>query len=1178
MLCSKSYVYKNKQSKINTVNIVIISQLNGVNGEVTGSDDVSMIAMNVDELKRRCTTYLRAGQLAVMASFRWFERNGDFTSAHALAWFDAYYAWDEYFREVVDDVSRYTEHSVADANVAMEYIHYHLYDLGVAEMELRRSALNGSHGEATNDDDLADPRPAANGNPLAQARQRAADRRRVAREARNHQHQRPVNVERAAMRVGERVANRPPPGVLLPLPVPPAQLLPPPPIVHVKTLYVVMAPGDDFGYTGSRFVKRAAGFLVDGDGNTYAEGLSNVQVPNVLNSGPGWYEQTTDPAKGAAVFPRFCTDTMVIPRFMSIGCEKEYKYFIPLMTDLRRTFPGVIEKRVATAARAKASKDFDRCMPQALLDSTINAFLAGKAHDSLGLLTDEAARIVNMRYSSGGVIFDEEIAAYTTAGIEQVSDSSWTVPGITCADIPYTMKTTFNIRTRGQVVYAPVLVPHRVVPNFDNNLQWDMVPNGNELKDRYDRGELETIAYEDGILFIPKQMSNASINPTFTHNLGGDRAPKYKLTSYFRVEGERKFVIYDVNAKNASIALKRIVGSRDFESFYYKQQFGVLGGVLGLQKDTTDYLDILAVLRTGWDRQGRGFTVGHFGKPEDGFGLPRYHEVRTAFSEADKTVASVLFPDVVTPFHNRDSYADSIAWVSECMNDFANNCTYDGLFEKIVTKNLDKINNGMHHWSYYSGYEQLLSFMSPIFSREFAASIPHAKKSLREAYVKGVLLHDNEDIMVRRLNACVKKELAKGGGKAPRLFVSYAAGCMYANELPEWTKVLMDSSPDPNDPAAFESFASKSMPHVNSFAIDGCTCNVYIMAKMRSGAMDKAFNDMIHAMDVKNHLHVLIYSDDSVYVGNINGVRFAYNVDISSCDSSQGPLVFALTGKILHQLQPDRAFGLLKQCMLPIVLTNTDDPDSTITVETHGPFEGSGTVLTTILNHFASFGIAVSSFKVMARNLQLLSGGDLMQLDANLSQCIMAGAALVGHKVTVETCRVGGEVVVEKIQFLKRSPMLTTDGDWVAATNYGCLLRSFGTCEGDMVPAQLGLTPEQFVRLHEREKMEMFCRGVVKGMVHEPSSPILDALRALFVGETRTLAGEFGVPSAGTNNVELRDSDRSRATLSIDSICRRYGITEYDIQELAACLGTLGLGRVVCSPTMTSIYSVDYSL
>lgn len=1022
---------------------------------------------------------------------------------------------------------------------------------------LRESQLNGSHGEYTESDDLDQP-----------------DRARRGREARNHQHQRPRDAPRerpdgAARRVNERAAQAAVQVAVVAAPEPVE-------VREVKVLYVVIPLGANFGYTGKRFVHECAGLWVDGDGGTYPRALPEVVVNQVTSSGAGWYVQSNKEGVGEVIVSRPCVDVMEIPRFKTLGCQPRYTYFIPLFKELRLTFPGSMETRVATAAKAKASKYFDQCMPPDLLDDTVSAFLAGKAHSSLGLLNDEAARLVNMRYTASGVVCEEEIRAYVDAGVEDVHETSWIQNGVTCAEMPYALKYTHNISVRGNTVYNPILMPRRTVPIVGDAPFFRVIDDAPLVRNWWENGHLESYN-EDGMLTIPRQLVKVSLPPAFTQNLGADRPPKYKLTNYFRVIGDREFRIYDVNAANASIALKRIIGARDHEDFYYKQQFVVLASIMDAYHDFEHHnmVGILKTLRTTYDCTNQSFVIGDPTAGDDHHGIPRWHEVTTRYRESDRHAANQLFEGIETPFESSESYIEGMSFISSKARELLSHCTYDGLYEKIFTKGLDSVKNGLHHWKYYTGYNQLLTFMAPVFSREFAASIPHVKKQLREHYVKGVLLHDNEDIMVRRLNACVKKELAKAG-KAPRLFVSYAAGCMYANELPEWTKVLLDRSPDPDDPAEFESVAKDIMPNVYSCERSGLTFNVYIMSKMHTGSMDKAFKEMIYAMGIQNHLHVLVYSDDSVYVGNIRGQHFAFNVDVSSCDSSQGPLVFAMVGRILHNLHPERAHGLLRQCMLPITLSHPDDEASCITVNSHGPFEGSGTVLTTILNHVASYNISMAAFYVISNNLEVFTSSS--ELDAQLAACIGAGAAMVGHKVSIESCRVGGEVVIEKIQFLKRSPMQTTEGEWVSAVNYGCILRSLGTCEGDMMPIQLGLTPEQFARLTERERMEKFVVSVVQGLVNEPSSPIMDALRSLFVSTTRPLAREFGVLEARSDNPDLVDGDNQDKSLDPDSVCRRYGLDSHELRELAACLGSLGLGRVVNSPAVTKIYKTDYDL
>lgn len=437
------------------------------------------------------------------------------------------------------------------------------------------------------------------------------------------------------------------------------------------------------------------------------------------------------------------------------------------------------------------------------------------------------------------------------------------------------------------------------------------------------------------------------------------------------------------------------------------------------------------------------------------------------------------------------------------------------------------------HWTYYQGFIKALEIGYHFYGREFCASIPHVKEKLRASYVKGVLIHESENIMVRRLNACVKKELAKYN-KAPRLFVSYDAGCMYANELPEYMKICIDG--------------------LYYYRMGGVDITFHVMAKPKSDSLTRIFNELVKTFQRPNSIFVAIYSDDMCMSVNTPLFKFMANVDISSNDSNQDVLQFLLVFHALSRFSIPLAEGLIKQCLQKIRVANPHESSEYLDLEFLGPFQGSGTTLTTILNHTGN------KVNCLYMCWLLVNAPD----GSSPEDCIILGAFFGGHSVTVSMCDSPHE-----LQFLKRSPF-NQDGKWYPYTNYGCIFRSFGTVDGDLTHDKLGVTTSEFRCMDNKTRMDRFLSGVVAGLCHEPDSRIMTALRTRFPSSTGR-CGDF-VKFGG------EDYDVSSTYISDEDLRARYDITSNDIDELVDQISHLQPGVVLSSRACARFYQVDYEV
>jgi len=473
----------------------------------------------------------------------------------------------------------------------------------------------------------------------------------------------------------------------------------------------------------------------------------------------------------------------------------------------------------------------------------------------------------------------------------------------------------------------------------------------------------------------------------------------------------------------------------------------------------------------------------------------------------------------------------------------------------MLKKMVDASKNSLS-WIYYSMYKEILESWHPLIPRHAAAKIPHVKKKLRQAYVNSRRLHIDDDLCIKRLDACIKRELAKFG-KAPRLFISYGEGCMYANELTEYVKMCLDG--------------------LHFLEHNGFTTVLWIMAKPKSDHLETIFNMLREALILPNHMFVAIYSDDSVYGGmqTIGGSieSFGANVDVSSNDSSQDTPAFLTTYSQLANFHKERAFGLVKQCLKPIRFTNPVDRDDWYEIVFDGAFEGSGTTLTTVLNHNGSFLIAAATTYYMGERIPF-------------KDAVVLGATSVGHSITVESWDEDGDFVFERAQFLKRSPFPVQCGNsvkYVPGINIATILRRFGLVQNDLTHEQLCVGPAEFEAMSFPERFERYASGIMLGWKHEPSHPIIDALRKRFNRTDTVEVVADSIEHIFVDRSDLRQSlehDQLTPLVCNDrvSIRRRYGLTEAEEQEIVVAISEIQVGQTISTIGLSKIYHTDYGV
>lgn len=279
----------------------------------------------------------------------------------------------------------------------------------------------------------------------------------------------------------------------------------------------------------------------------------------------------------------------------------------------------------------------------------------------------------------------------------------------------------------------------------------------------------------------------------------------------------------------------------------------------------------------------------------------------------------------------------------------------------------------------------------------------------------------------------------------------------------------------------------------------------------------------------KNNVFTFHSDDNMVTLQCVDG-PVSFNLDISSCDISNGLPIFEYLLRICEDdpWMHDIVSRLVEQCKTKAVVYNPVFPKEKFRFKTARPIEYSGSLLTTTLNNIASLLISLSiSFSFRTKKILRKDAA------AAISKC----AKSIGYLVTVEEWK-----RVEDSQFLKYSWSSTAG----LVFNMGPLIRSLGSCDGD-APRILG-RPKATVT----EKLWEHARGVMLGTAHYGNNSILHALRTL-----------FRIPS------------------SVDSIDdtilhNRYGLSGGEVEGFVKLIAEIRPGVYINHIAVSKIMSKDY--
>lgn len=293
-------------------------------------------------------------------------------------------------------------------------------------------------------------------------------------------------------------------------------------------------------------------------------------------------------------------------------------------------------------------------------------------------------------------------------------------------------------------------------------------------------------------------------------------------------------------------------------------------------------------------------------------------------------------------------------------------------------------------------------------------------------------------------------------------------------------------------------------------------------------------------------LHFCYFSDDSCLSAQCRDGILRCNMDISACDGSNFDPIF----DTLHRgIAVDERFNtdvdnIFAQCKLKCKIRSDDGKYSvTLTPRYHTLYSGS--VLTTSINNMANTMI----FSAIANRYNPTIS------KAELVDAIKEAAEEVGFIVKVIVCD-----RIEEIQFLKHSPYLSDDGEVQYFLNIGTMLRSLGTCQGDLP----GRTKDGL-----EFRARAFTSEVIRSFKHAGDSCVTEALRSKVIASRLKVKLEASIWRVDENL-------DSQFYVPARAIAQRYGIREDQVDELCHDIREVSFRQCLCSDILDKIFEKDY--
>lgn len=357
-------------------------------------------------------------------------------------------------------------------------------------------------------------------------------------------------------------------------------------------------------------------------------------------------------------------------------------------------------------------------------------------------------------------------------------------------------------------------------------------------------------------------------------------------------------------------------------------------------------------------------------------------------------------------------------------------------------------------------------------------------------------------------------------------------------------------------PASLQGFRLTEVLKYATSNTDYCVhgCRMHFVKAPNEAELTRAFKSLLAPHE---RSHFVYFSDDSCLSvvttreATENGIVIPigstriYNLDIKSCDSSHTQHLFEAFAQTIPLNARDDVQVLIDQCKLPIKLTFRDGVSKLVLqpIDEFGaasPRLYSGSTITTTINNLACVCIAYS----------------IAELGAETPGEIKAAAAAVGYVLSIDECHDYSD-----IQFLKTSPAYDTKGTLRPLLNLGVLLRSYGTCHGDL-PGKASL----------RSRHAAFQSALISGMYPNIHFPLVHEMRRTHTPGTTELRNKM------LDRSHKYQASGEEYSFTSAEVYRRYRLTDLEMLELDVELGRLDYGCYFTSPGAEKILLKDYDL
>jgi hypothetical protein len=413
-------------------------------------------------------------------------------------------------------------------------------------------------------------------------------------------------------------------------------------------------------------------------------------------------------------------------------------------------------------------------------------------------------------------------------------------------------------------------------------------------------------------------------------------------------------------------------------------------------------------------------------------------------------------------------------------------------------------------------HKKLNDISDDISERVKFAQLPSAKRRIKLLALIDVINSSEYSLFVTHIRGKLKLYEKAKPGKNPRLIGDYTTpGSLLAGYLCEIAKSAFVGCQDGYSQHGFD------------------VCGMYseFVKSTDSATLDRVGDMLVN--DTRNmHFH---HSDDSLL--KLDGKL--YELDISSCDSSNGQPIFDIVSWLFEGTQyKDIIERCIGQCSLGLKVRDPCNYSNSVKLQGIRPFEYSGSTLTTLLNEIAStlIGIQISFDK------------------SNTSEQVINSAMSVGYNVSL--------VLRDN---MSQATLLKNSWDGTRSfLNLGAILRSFGTFSGDLPGSS---------KIPLDIRCEDFCASLVIAYKHSGLTSVYKALARRYCYHT----GYYD--DVVKHNLSYSyNSEFARGDISDKAIIDRYCVTQSQIDELNYYITFRPMFQVLSLPIIDKIYFVDYGL